>query len=77
MTPTKKYLEKDGEYMRCYPPLGDMIRDIYNEACKNSSNHWGLSNHDRHTRELQGVKCNLVFAQDHTHEVTKNYIEKK
>jgi hypothetical protein len=26
---------------------------------------------------MQGVKCNLIFAQDHTHEVTKNYIQKK
>jgi len=71
------YLEKDGAYITNYPPLGDGIRDTYDKALSNSFTPWGLSDHDRHTREIQKVGCNLVFAQDHTHEVTKNYFEKK
>ena len=77
MTGISPYIEKDGVYMRYYPPLGDMIRNLHNEASLSSNNHWGISDHDRHTREIQGVKCGLVFAQDHTHEVTKNYLNKK
>jgi len=77
MTTISPYIEKDGAYIRYFPPLGDMIRDLYDEACSTSNNPWGISDHDRHTREIQGVRCNLVFAQDHTHEVTKNYLYKK
>ena len=71
------FLEKDGDYMRYYPPTGDMIRDLYDEASNSSNNPWGISDHDRHTREIQGVKCNAIFAQDHTHQVAKNYVRKK
>jgi len=73
----KPFLEKDGEYMKFYPPTGDMIRDLYDSACHSSHNPWGISDHDRHTREIQGVQCSRIFSQDHTHEVTKNYISKK
>jgi len=44
------FLEKDGDYMRCYPPTGDMIRDLCDEASNSSNNPWGISDHDRHTR---------------------------
>ena len=44
---------------------------------RSSHNPWGISDHDRHTREIQGVKCNAIFAQDHTHEMTKNYFNKR
>ena len=71
------YLEKDGQFIRAYPPLGDAIRDAHDEACSNTYAPWGISDHDRHTREIQSVACRLVFAQDHTHEVTKNYFQKK
>jgi len=71
------YLEKDGEYIRTYPPLGDGIRDTYDQACSNNNTPWSMSDHDRHTREIQAVGADLIFAQDHTHEVTKNYFQKK
>ncbi len=71
------YIEKDGCYITAYPPLGDGIRDTYDTACSNSFTSWGISDHDRHTREIQAVRCGLIFAQDHTHEVTKNYFQKK
>ena len=71
------YIEKDGQYITNYPPLGDGIRDTYDLAASSKNTPWKLSDHDRHTREIQSVGCSLIFAQDHTHEVTKNYFEKK
>jgi len=71
------YVEKDGYYIRNYPPLGDGIRDAYDAACASQFTPWKVSDHDRHTREIQSVSCRFIFAQDHTHEVTKNYIRKK
>jgi hypothetical protein len=68
-----KYLEKDNEYIRSYPPLGSTIRDLYDDACKSSYTHWNLSDHDRHVREIQSVSCRLTIAQDHTFDVIKNY----
>jgi len=68
------YVAKDGEYIKQYPPLGDTIRDIYNESAASPYTRWGFSDHDRHTREIQSVTCNGgMFAQDHTFEVIKNY----
>ena len=67
------YIEKDGEHMRQWPPLGDSIRDMYDTAASSRKNPWLISDHDRHTREMQSVKCDSTFAQDHTFQVTKNY----
>jgi len=73
-SPTKGYIEKDGEYVRQYPPLGDTIRDLYNNAASSTTNRWRISDFERHTREIQGVKCDGgIFAQDHTFEPIKNY----
>ena len=63
--------------MRSYPPTGDMLRDIYDQASSTSLNPWGISDHDRHTREIQAVRCRSIFAQDHTHQVTKNYLNRR
>ena len=38
-----------------------------------TGNSWGISDHDRHTREIQSVGCTGIFTQDHTFETTKNY----
>ena len=48
------YIEKDGEFIRAFPPLGDAIRDVYDEACSSSNTPWKVSDHDRHTREIAG-----------------------
>ena len=71
------HVEKDGCFVKAYPPTGDGTRDAYDAASSNTMTPWGVSDHDRHTRETQAVKCSLIFAQDHTHEVTKNYFQKK
>jgi len=73
----QKYVEKDGQCVTCYPPLGDGARDAFDAAASNSETPWAISDHDRHTREIQSVGCKLVFAQDHTHEVVKNYFDRK
>jgi hypothetical protein len=76
-TPTAPYVDKDGCFITSYPPTGEYIRDLYDAASSTSDNPWCISDHDRHTREIQAVKCHSIFAQDHTHEVTKNYFAKK
>ena len=70
---TTPYVQKDGEFIRQYPPLGDTIRDMFDTACCSKKNHWCVSDHDRHIREIQGVKCvGGIIAQDHTFQVVKN-----
>jgi hypothetical protein len=70
----KEYVRKDAEFIPLYPPLGDSIFDLYDAASSNSDVPWQLSDHDRHTREIQSVlSCQLTMAQDHTFDVVKNY----
>jgi len=72
-----KCVELHNDYVRACPPTGDGIRDAYDEASSSSNTPWKLSDHDRHVREIQNVKCKSIFAQDHTHKVTDNYYQKK
>jgi len=74
---TTPHVEKDGAHIKNYPPVGDGIRDAYDLAAANKNTPWGISDHDRHTREIQSVGCSSIFAQDHTFEPTKNYFERK
>jgi hypothetical protein len=68
------FIEQDGVFIKQYPPLGDTIRNMYNEASSTALNRWQSSDHDRNTREIQSVKCDGgIFAQDHTFEAVKNY----
>jgi len=71
------HIKKNGEYVNAFPPLGDSIHDTHDQATTNSNTPWFVSDHDRHTREIQGVKCSRLYAEDHTHEVTKNYFRRK
>jgi len=75
-TTTPKCLDKDGEFIRQCPPMGDTIRDLYDDAASSSTNPWRLSDHDRHVREMQSVKCTGIFCQDHAYQVCKNYGKK-
>jgi len=71
------HIAKDGEFVKQHPPLGETIRDMYNVASSSQKNPWCLSDHDRHIREIQSIKCvGGMFAQDHTFQVTKNYQNK-
>jgi hypothetical protein len=69
----ERYVEKDGTFIQQYLPLGETVRKAYDMAVSTSKNLWRISDHDRHTREIQSVKCTGIFAQDHTFEVVKNY----
>lgn len=71
------YVEHCGGYLTAFPPLGDTIRDTYDAACSCSHTPYGISDHDRHVREIQSISCQSSIAQDHTHEVCKNYFQKK
>jgi hypothetical protein len=63
--------------LKFYPPSGDAIRDAYDEASNSYNNPWKLSDHMRHTREMQAVQCHRLYAEDHTHQMTKNYFRRK
>lgn len=69
----RPYVEKDGGFITYFPPSGEYIRTAYDKSSETYNNHWRISDHERHTREIQGVGCRLSCAEDHTHEVTKNY----
>ena len=70
----RDYVEKDGEFIKTFPPLGDTIRDVFDDALTSENNPWGISDHNRNTREIQGVTSyNGIFTQDHTFEGVKNY----
>ena len=43
---TTPYVQKDGEFIRQYPPLGDTIRDMFDTACGSKQNPWCVSDHD-------------------------------
>ena len=75
--PTEDYIEKDGVYIKQFPPLGSTIRNMYDAAASSDRNPWRISDTDRNTREIQAVGCTGIFAQDHTFQVTKNYQNKK
>jgi len=73
---TTECIPKDGCFIKQYPPLGDTIRDLYNKAALSDNNRWRISDFERHTREIQGVKLDGgIFAQDHTFEPIKNYMK--
>jgi len=69
----QEHVKKDGVYLKTYPPAGDTIRDMFDDASNSDSNPWRTSDHERHTREMQAVKCNGIFCQDHTFQLIKNY----
>ena len=72
------FLAKDGTYIRQFPPLGDTIRDMFDEAAASNRNPWRISDNMRHTREIQSVGCNKgIFCQDHTFQPVKNYMKRE
>ncbi len=73
----KPYIQKDGVFMKMFPPTGDTIRDLFDDTFNNANTPWRISDHDRHTREIQGVSCSITMAQDHTFDVLHNYQNQK
>ena len=62
------YPAKNGEFLSCSIPGGDALRNLYEQVSKSTLNYMGISDDMRHTREIQSVSCNVMFAQDHTME---------
>ena len=54
-------------------PSGDNLRDLFANAARSELTLSGVSDHDRHTLEMQMVICLAIFAQDHTFQVVKNF----
>ena len=74
---TATHVDLERKHMKTHPPLGDTMRDFVDEALSSIDNKWGISDKMRHTREMQGVGCEVACAVDHAHEVTKNYHKKR
>jgi len=72
-TPPKPCVETIGGFMKTFPPTGETVRDLFDDAHKNPNAPWRVSEHDRHTREIQSVSCSLTMAQDHTFDVLHNH----
>ena len=70
---SEDYVQKDGEFLVRYPPLGETIRQLYDDGASSEWQPWMVSDNERNTREIQGVRCQHMFAHDHTHQVVKNY----
>ena len=70
---SEDYMQKDVEFLVRYPPLGETIRQLYDDGASSEWQPWMVSDNERNTREIQGVRCQHMFAHDHTHQVVKNY----
>ena len=75
----KPYIQKDGEFIstNAFPPLGATLRTTFDKAASSNNVPWKISDHDRNTREIQGVGCSTTTAEDTTFEVRKNYDQYK
>ena len=67
----------DTEHLQACPPLGDAVRDACDEASSSNNTPWNTSDHDRHVREIQGVSCSRLCAEDHTRQVCKNHFRRR
>ena len=71
------FVKLHGEYITCYPPDGSNLRKLHNLVLRTSLTKSGISDYDRATREIQSVTTSKTVIQDHTCEVTKNYVDRK
>jgi hypothetical protein len=55
---------------------GQTFRDLYNEAAVSNLTSTGMSDHERHEREIQSVGCKFSTSSDHTFEALKNWTKK-
>lgn len=53
------------DWMGRYPPNGSTLRDLLSGAETSALNSTGVSDYDRHRRELQSVKSETCFSFDH------------
>lgn len=56
-----------------FPPSGKQIRELAELAAKSRNTLSGVSDDDRHKRELQGQECETSFVIDHTFSALSNY----
>jgi hypothetical protein len=56
-----------------YGPSGEHLREVYELASRSSLTDTGVSDYDRHRREIQSVVCDTSISVDHTFQALKNY----
>ena len=59
--------EYPNQYVRqgAFPPSGAVLREMMSEMEQSKQTVTGVSDHDRHRRELTSVVCKLAFSFDH------------
>jgi len=72
----KPHIDKNSVFIKTFSPAGETVRELFDDAFNNANTPWKISDHDRHTREIQAVRCSLTMAQDHTFDVIHNYQKK-
>jgi hypothetical protein len=63
------------DWIGAYSPTGQDIRLLYKIAAESLLTPTGISDKDRHKREIQLVGCQVSTASDHTFAALRNYIK--
>ena len=71
------FVKCHGEYITCYPPDGAALRKLHSMVLRTPLTKSGISDYEQCTREIQSVSTSKMVIQDHTCEVTKNYVDRK
>ena len=61
------------QFVGCALPSPTVLRDRYAAALSSTLTVSGMSDNDRHDREIQSVGCKVGYAEDHTFEAVKNW----
>jgi hypothetical protein len=56
-----------------YGPSGENLRELYEVTSRSQLSDTGVSDYDRHRREIQSVVCDTSISVDHTFQALKNY----
>jgi hypothetical protein len=62
------------EWRGQYPPSGEQLLETAEYGARSQHTISGISDDDRHTREIQGIGSHVSTVYDHTFQVIKNYV---
>ena len=60
-------------FFATYGLTGDALRDLIPVAMHSPHTETGITENDRHEREIQGTSCDHCFSLDWTFAITRNY----
>jgi hypothetical protein len=70
---TTKTLPSFEDWAGQHGPSGEHLREVYEVASRSELSDTGVSDYDRHRREIQSVVCETSISVDHTFQALKNY----